>query len=46
MLVKGDTGVRPTNDIWIEFEIRRNFVMFLFLTYEADGNEILHTSRQ
>ena len=39
-------GARPTNDVSIEFKIQWNFVMVLFITYSADHNEILHTSRQ
>ena len=32
--------------ISIEIEIQWNFVMLLFITYSADHNDILHTSRQ
>ena len=34
------TGLHPTNDISIEFEIQSNFAMFLFITYLADHNKI------
>ena len=34
-------GAHPTNDILIKFEIQWNF---LFITYSANHNEILHTS--
>ena len=34
------TGLHPTNDISIEFEIQPNFAMFLFITYLADHNKI------
>ena len=40
------TSGRPTSDVLTKFEIQWNFVMFLFITYSADHNEILHTSRQ
>ena len=40
------TGTRPTNDISIEFEIQWKFVLLLFVTYSADHNQIMHTSRQ
>ena len=36
-------GASPTNDISIEFEIQWKFVMFLFITYSANKNEILQT---
>ena len=39
-------GTRPTNDIWIEFEIQQNFTMLLFITYSVDRNKILHSSQQ
>ena len=42
-----EPGARPPNNIFIEFKIQWNFVMFfLVITYSADRNEILHTSRQ
>ena len=37
---------RPTNNISIKFQIQSNFIMFLFIIYSANRNEILHTSRQ
>ena len=39
-------GARLTNNILIEFEILWKFEMLLFITYSADHNEILYTSRQ
>ena len=41
-----DPGVRPTNDISIEFEIGPKFAVLWFKAYSTDHNEILHTSRQ
>ena len=35
-------GACPTNDISIELEIQRRFAMFLFTTYSANHNKILH----
>ena len=40
------SGVRPTNDISIKFEIQPKFVVLWFKMYSTDHNEILHTSRQ
>ena len=37
-------GARPTNDISIEFEIQWNFVILLFIIYQADHNEIAHVT--
>ena len=37
-------GACPINNIAIEFKTRQNFVMILFITYEADPNKILHMS--
>ena len=45
LTIKGP-GARPTTDISIEFEIQWNFVMLLYITYSADHNDIVHTSRQ
>ena len=39
-------ATRPTNYISIEFEAQWKFVMLLFITYSADLNKILYTSRQ
>ena len=39
-------GSRPTNCIWVEFEIRRNFAVLWFKMSSTDHNEILHTLRQ
>ena len=38
-------GARPTNDIFIELEIRPKFAVLWFKMYCADHNAILHTSR-
>ena len=43
---KMGSGVRPTNNISIEFEIRPKFALLCINTYSTDHNEILHTSRQ
>ena len=43
---KMGSGVRPTNNISIEFEIRLKFALLWINTYSTDHNEILHTSRQ
>ena len=40
-----EPGARPTNEISIEIEIQWNLVMFWFITYSANHNSILHTSR-
>ena len=47
---RGATGTHPgpcpTNDIWIEFEIQPEFVVFCFKMYWTDHNKILCMSRQ
>ena len=45
MYTEREPGGRPTNDISIEFEILWKFVILLFITYLADHNKILYTSR-
>ena len=40
------SGVRPTNDISTEFEIRPKFAVLWFKTYSTDHKTILYTSRQ
>ena len=45
-LIQVQPGNSPTNNILIKFEIQWSFVMFFFITYAADHNEIVHTSRQ
>ena len=44
-LLEPDLQDKGAWDISIEFEIQWKFVM-LFMTYSADNNGILHTSRQ
>ena len=36
-------GVRPSNDILIDLEFQRNFVMLVSITYSAAHSEILYT---
>ena len=38
-------GARPTNDIWMEFEIQRNIVMLLVLIYSTDHNHIFKCAK-